>query len=158
MWQPTRSLRTATLLTTSLLVLIVPLCGIPDTAGASERSFVQRLSSQPVSLDPSKSNRTADDQVIWLLYDALTQLSADGTQMEPALAERWEQSADGLTFTFHLRRNVRFHDGSSVDAEAVKISYERQFRPDSPFYSTTPTNAYEGVLKGLVKEIHVWIP
>ena len=158
MWQPTRSLRTATLLTTSLLVLIVPLCGIPDTAGASERSFVQRLSSQPVSLDPSKSNRTADDQVIWLLYDALTQLSADGTQMEPALAERWEQSADGLTFTFRLRRNVRFHDGSPVDAEAVKISYERQFRPGSPFYSATPPNVYEGVLAGLVKEIQVLDP
>ncbi len=139
----------------ALLAFLALLCGIAGPALAAERTFTQRISSQPMSLDPGKSNRILDDQVMWLLYDALTQLSADGTRMEPALAERWEQSADGLTFTFHLRRNVRFHDGAPLDAEAVKISYERQFRPLSPFYSATPANAYEAVLSGLVKEIQV---
>ena len=90
-----------------------------DPALAGEGIFVHRLISDPVSLDPAKSNRIQDDQVMWLLYDALTQLSTDGTKMEPALAERWEQSADGLTYTFSLRKNVRFHDGSFLDAEAV---------------------------------------
>jgi peptide/nickel transport system substrate-binding protein len=75
--------------------------------------------------------------------------------MEPALAERWEQSADGLTYTFTLRRNAMFHDGSPVDAHAVKISYERQFLVGSPFYTATPPNAYERVLSGLVKSIQV---
>ena len=95
---------------------------------------------------------------MWLLYDRLTQLSADGTRMEPALAERWEQSPDGLTYTFTLRRNVLFHDGTPVDAEAVKISYERQFLSGSPFYSATPPNAYERVLTGLVKDVRVLDP
>lgn len=125
---------------------------------AADRPFLQRLSSEPISLDPAKSSRIQDDQVMWLLYDALTQLSADGTTMEPALAERWEQSADGLTYTFTLRRNVRFHDGSLLDAQAVKASYERQFLPGSPFYATSPSNAYESVLSGLVKEIRVLDP
>jgi len=127
-------------------------------APAADRAFIQRLSSEPISLDPAKSNRIQDDQVMWLLYDALTQLSADGTTMEPALAERWEQSADGLTYTFTLRKNVRFHDGSVLDAQAVKVSYERQFLPGSPFYSASPPNAYERVLAGLVKEIQVRDP
>lgn len=128
-------------------------CGAPTVA--ADRVFVQVLASQPISLDPAKSNRIQDDQVMWFLYDALTHLSADGMDMLPALAERWERSADGLTYTFTLRQNVRFHDGSVLDAEAVKASYERQYLPSSPFYISTPPNAYEGVLSGLVKEIRV---
>ncbi len=125
---------------------------------AAEHTFVQYIGSQPVSLDPAKSNYVQDDQVMWLLYDALTQLSADGTQMFPALAERWGVSADGLTYTFTLRKNVRFHDGAPLDAESVKASYERQYLKDSPFYTSTPANAYEGVLSGLVKEVRVLDP
>ena len=125
---------------------------------AAEQTFVQRLSSEPVSLDPAKSNRIQDDQVMWLLYDALTQLSADGTKMEPALAERWEQSPDGLTYTFSLRKNSKFHDGSPVDAEAVKVSYERQYLASSPFYSVSLPNAYERVLAGLIKDIQLLGP
>jgi ABC-type transport system substrate-binding protein len=75
--------------------------------------------------------------------------------MIPALAERWESSPDGLTYTFTLRHNVRFHDGSFLDAEAVKVSYERQFLKGSPFYTATPPNAYEGVLSRLVKSVRV---
>lgn len=139
-----------------LLVLVLVFTAGPGLA--AERPFIQRISSQPISLDPAKSSRIQDDQVKWLLFDALTQLSADGTKMEPGLAERWEQSADGLTYTFTLRRNVRFHDGSVLHAHAVKASYERQFLPGSPFYSASPPNAYEGVLSGLVKEIRVVDP
>jgi len=124
-------------------------------AAAADQGFVQPLPSEPTSLDPAKANNLQADTVMWLLYDRLTQLSADGAKMEPALAERWEQSADGLTYTFTLRRNVVFHDGTPVDADAVKISYERQFLPSSPFYSGTPPNAYERVLQGLIKEIRV---
>jgi peptide/nickel transport system substrate-binding protein len=142
--------------------LVIPLLAVallvgfsPESIIAAERILVQQFPSPPVSLDPAKSNHIQDDQVMWLLYDALAQLSADGTRMLPGLAERWESSADGLTFTFRLRKGVRFHDGSLLDAEAVKASYERQYLPTSPFYVATPPNAYERVLSGLVKEIRV---
>ncbi len=132
--------------------------GTPGVGWAGERVFAQRLISEPDSLDPAKTNRVQADQVMWLLYDGLAQLSADGTRMEPALAERWEQSADGLTYTFTLRRNVRFHDGTPLDAQAVKASYERQFLQGSPYYAASPRNAYEQVLAGLVKEVHALDP
>ena len=119
---------------------------------------MQRLNSEPTSLDPAKTNAVNADQVMWLLYDRLMQLSADATRREPSLAEGWEVSADGLTYTFHLRPNVRFHDGSVLDAQAVKMSYERQFLVGSPFYSATPPNAYERVLSGWVKDIRVLDP
>jgi peptide/nickel transport system substrate-binding protein len=125
---------------------------------AADQTFVQLLPSAPTSLDPAKSSRVDDDRVMWLLYDALTQLSPAGTQMRPALAERWETSPDGLTTTFTLRRNVRFHDGSPLDAEAVRASYERQYLRGSPFYGQSPPNAYEPVLSGWIKEIRVRDP
>ncbi len=135
--------------------LVAWIVGSSAPTTAAERGFVQHLISEPVSLDPAKTGNIQADQVMWLLYDRLTQLSADGARMEPALAERWEQSADGLTYTFALRRHVMFHDGTPFDAHAVKISFERQFLPGSPFYSSTPPNAYERVLSGLVKAIRV---
>ncbi len=134
---------------------LVALTALSGSAAAADRGFFQHLISEPVSLDPAKTGNLQADQVMWLLYDRLTQLSADGTRMEPALAERWEQSADGLTYTFWLRRNVVFHDGTPVDANAVKISYERQFLPGSPFYASTPPNYYERVLSGLIKSVRV---
>ncbi len=136
-----------------IVVLLVALGAAP--CPAAERIFSELIGSPPVSLDPAKSGHIQDDQVMWPLYDALTQLSADGTRMLPALAERWESSADGLTHTFALRRNVRFHDGSLLDAVAVKASYERQYLPGSPFYSSTPPNAYEKVLAGLIQEVRI---
>jgi len=137
------------------LVVIALGLAAPIAARASEHGFTQHLTGEPASLDPAKTNQLEADRVMWLLYDRLAQLSADGTRMEPALAERWEQSADGLTYTFTLRRNVVLHDGSAVDAEAVKISYERQYLQGSPFYAASPRNAYERVLSGLVKSIQV---
>jgi len=101
------------------LALIVALGAAARPACAGERVFVQRLVSEPASLDPAKTSAVQADQVMWLLYDRLAQLSADATRMEPSLAERWEVSPDGLTYTFRLRPNVRFHDGSLLDAQAV---------------------------------------
>jgi peptide/nickel transport system substrate-binding protein len=138
-----------------VLAVVVVCIGLPLAAPAAERGFTQHLTGGPTSLDPAKTNQLEADRVMWLLYDRLVQLSADGTRMEPALAERWEQSADGLTTTFTLRRHAVFHDGSPVDAEAVKISYERQFLTTSPFYVASPPNAYERVLSGLVRSIRV---
>jgi len=146
---------TAGFLSSVVAAVLVLLAG---AGRAADRPFIQRLSSEPISLDPAKSSRIQDDQVMWLLYDALTQLSADSTKMEPALAERWKQSPDGLTYTFTLRKNVRFHDGSTLDAQAVKVSFERQFLPTSPFYSASPPNAYEQILAGLVKQVQVLDP
>ena len=148
----------ARILTCAGVAIVVTVAAWNTMAAAGERGFFQHLISEPVSLDPAKTGNLQADQVMWLLYDRLTQLSVDGSRMEPALAERWEQSADGLTYTFSLRRNVVFHDGTPLDAHAVKISYERQFLPGSPFYSATPPNYYERVLSGLIKNVRVVDP
>lgn len=118
-------------------------------------TFAQSLGGQPTSLDPAKTNRVHDDQVMWSLHDALLHFSPDAKELAPTLAERWQQSPDGLTTTFFLRTGVRFHDDPLLYPEAVKASYERQYLRTSPSYTATPANAYERVIDGFPKEIRV---
>lgn len=80
---------------------------------------------EPPSLDPtSEADGAVDDVTYSNLFEGLTRFAADGT-IVPGLAESWDISADGLTYTFHLHDGVTFHDGSAFDAEDVKFSLER---------------------------------
>jgi peptide/nickel transport system substrate-binding protein len=64
------------------------------------------------------------------VYDTLLYQDSDGSFV-PGLAERWEVSDDGLTYTFYLRKDVSFHDGTVFDAEAVKFSFDRIADPET---------------------------
>ena len=67
-----------------------------------------------------------------LLYDPLVGTTPDTKRStEAGLAEKFEMSPDGLTWTFHLRKGVKFHDGVEVTAKDVKFSIERMMAPDS---------------------------
>ena len=59
-----------------------------------------------------------------IIFDGLIKLD-DGFEPKPHLAESWERSADGLTWTFHLRKGVRFHDGSKLTAEDVAFTFQK---------------------------------
>nr|NIV32048.1 hypothetical protein [Anaerolineae bacterium] len=63
------------------------------------------------------------------VYDTLVYQDLDGSFV-PGLAERWEVSQEGKTYTFHLRRDVTFHDGTRFDAEAVKFNLDRIANPE----------------------------
>jgi peptide/nickel transport system substrate-binding protein len=60
-----------------------------------------------------------------LVYDQLTRPTEDGLNVEPSLASSWDISDGGKTYTFHLRRGVKFHDGSELTAEDVKFCVEQ---------------------------------
>lgn len=65
-----------------------------------------------------------DNLVLSNVYDCLLSLEADGT-LAPALAESYKVSADGLTYTFNLRKNVKFQDGTEMTAEDVKFTFDK---------------------------------
>ena len=52
----------------------------------------------------------------------------------PSLATSWEVSPDGATYTFHLRKGVKFHDGMEFNADAVLYNFERIWKKDAPHY------------------------
>ena len=94
--------------------------------------------AEPQSLDPHAVTATNDFRILVNVYDGLVRF-ADGTlEVEPALAESWEISEDGLTYTFDLREGVTFHDGTPFNAEAVKFNFERMLDEEHPFHNTGP--------------------
>lgn len=88
------------------------------------------LRTEPDTLDPHKTVSEYSARVLTNVLDPLIWQSNDLT-FHPGLAERWEISPDGLTYTFHLRRGLRFHDGEELTAEAVKFSFDRIVDPST---------------------------
>jgi len=86
---------------------------------------------EPPNLDPTAGAAAAIDEVVYAnVFEGLTRFDSSGAVI-PALAESWEISDDGLTYTFHLHTGVTFHDGTTFDAEDVKFSLDRALAPDS---------------------------
>ncbi|MGG4492820.1 ABC transporter substrate-binding protein [Brevibacillus reuszeri] len=82
------------------------------------------LKADPPSMDPNSSTSLYDRQVYASLYDKLFDIDADG-KVVPMLAESYEVTPDGKTYTLKLKQGVKFHDGTDFDAEAVKFNFER---------------------------------
>lgn len=94
--------------------------------------------AEPQSLDPHTVTATNDFRILVNVYDGLVRFKDGTLEVEPALAESWEISDDGKTYTFKLREGVTFHDGSAFDAQAVKFNFDRMLKEDHPFYDTGP--------------------
>ena len=82
----------------------------------------------PRSLDPALSTDVPTGRAVSYVFDGLTQFTPDA-RVEPGLAQRWDVSGDGLTYTFHLRRGVTFHDGSAFTSRNVVRTFERALNP-----------------------------
>jgi len=106
---------------------------LPVTAGAYERVGDRRTlvfsGGQPVPvLVPHVRYDWSTRMMQQAIYDALAKYEGNPARVVPWLAERWETSADGRTWTFHLVGNAKFHNGDPVDAEAVRFSFERALK------------------------------
>ena len=106
-------------------LLIAAALALPGAALAQQTDLTVGLQLEPPNLDPTAGAAGAIDSVVYAnLFEGLTRYAPDGSVV-PALAESWDVSEDGLTYTFHLRPDVRFHDGTAMDAEDVKFSLDR---------------------------------
>ncbi|MCD1146051.1 ABC transporter substrate-binding protein [Kocuria sp. LUK] len=124
-----RGARTAAL--ASALGLVLAGCSAGegvDLAGAGEvdtEGYLEvAIAGEPDQLDPHSTSAYFSFQILENVYDTLVEPDAE-LEMQPALAESWEVSEDQLSWTFHLREGVTFHDGSAFTAEDVVYSYDR---------------------------------
>jgi len=78
-------------------------------------------------MDPGPSGKSESVQNMSLVYNTLVMLDREG-RVIPDLAESWDVSPDYKTYTFRLRKGVKFHDGTPFNAQAVKFSYDRMLR------------------------------
>ena len=82
-------------------------------------SFSMPYPSDPVTWDGLATSRSADTDAIINTYDGLMEYDVEGT-LQPALAESYEVSDDGLTYTFHLRKDVKWTDSQGREVDTVK--------------------------------------
>ena len=100
-------------------------------AGDSPIVFRLRIPGDPPSLDPIHSVDLVSQAVVCKLFDPLVRLDAETGSVVGALAETWEIADSGRTFSFVLRKGVRFHNGRPVTAGDVRYSFERLLDPAS---------------------------
>ncbi|MFH0754792.1 MAG: ABC transporter substrate-binding protein [Candidatus Omnitrophota bacterium] len=82
----------------------------------------------PVVINPILINQGVSSAIFSLVFDALVRVNAGG-DIVPGLASSWDISADGLSYVFHLKKGVRFHDGVELTAEDVKFTYDAMADP-----------------------------
>jgi len=104
---------------------------VAATTALAKDDITVALQLEPPHLDPTSAAAGAIDSVLYTnVFEGLTRFMGDGSVV-PGLAESWEISEDGLTYTFKLREGVTFHDGSAMDAEDVKFTLDRINAEDS---------------------------
>src|ERR1051325_7269738 len=98
-----------------------------ETAHAQAPADVLRIAQieQVTNFDPALMTTQDMGVLIDNVYEGLIGTERDTVKIVPRLAEKWTFAPDGKSLTFTLRKNVKFHDGSVLDAEAVKYSIER---------------------------------
>lgn len=104
-------------------------------AGCAPRSsptttLTYGLTLAPTGIDPHINASAELGIPLSSVYDTLVFQDPQSGEFVPGLAERWEISPDGRTYTFYLRSGVRFHDGTTLDAEAVRANLDRILNPD----------------------------
>ncbi|UWR30108.1 ABC transporter substrate-binding protein [Sulfitobacter sp. W002] len=104
---------------------------VAATSAFAKDDITVAMQLEPPHLDPTSAAAGAIDSVLYTnVFEGLTRFMGDGSVV-PGLAESWEISEDGLTYTFKLREGVTFHDGTTMDAEDVKFTLDRINAEDS---------------------------
>lgn len=120
------------------------------TKSRAQDTIIYAQGADPRGLDPALVDDGESAKIIVNVYEGLLKYNKDSTAVEPSLAESWETSTDGLTYTFHLRKGVKFQDGTDFNAEAVKFNIDRQLPPQ-----VTEEMGYAGFVFGSVKDVEV---
>ncbi|MCL6282390.1 ABC transporter substrate-binding protein [Ruegeria sp. 2012CJ41-6] len=118
--------------------------GLWSSAAYAQSDITIALQLEPPHLDPTSAAAQAIDSVVYTnVFEGLTRFMGDGS-IVPGLAESWEVSEDGKTYTFKLREGVAFHDGAPMSAEDVKFSLDRARAEDS-------ANAQKALFDGIAE-------
>jgi peptide/nickel transport system substrate-binding protein len=97
-------------------------------SGSSSRSLVVGWNQTEPTLDPDTFEGAPGISVIAATYDGLVNVAPVTGKVVPDLATSWSVSSNGLTYTFNLRKGVKFHDGTAVNAAAVEFSVNRAIK------------------------------
>lgn len=107
----------------------IPKYAEPNLNAPKGGTFVRNLGGEPPTVHPIMGTDTYSQRVFDMVMDTLLERKFTDWEWVPRLAEKYEISKDGKTYTFWLRKNATWHDGKPVTAEDVKFSFEAVFEP-----------------------------
>ena len=123
-----------------LSILFAALAG----AANAQTTLVVAIAADPTGLDPEVVLNNTSGFVMATIYDGLVKYKSGTVEVEPGLAESWSISADGLTYTFKLRKGVKFHDGTAFDAPGFVKTINRLSKSDpDTAYNTGPVENFD---------------
>ena len=114
----------------AVTLFVVALVAGTFTMGASSQSkdtFVFATEGDPVLIDGAFVSDGPSLRIIYQIFDTLVRYKPGTGKIQPALAQSWTTSKDGLKWTFKLRTGVKFHDGTAFNARAVCFNFNRQY-------------------------------
>ncbi|MBU4532500.1 MAG: ABC transporter substrate-binding protein [Firmicutes bacterium] len=126
-----RAILAAVLLLSAIALLVKPDGELPMEA---PDSLVYILTAEPATLDPRRISDETPIPVLINVYEGLLRFKPGSSEVEPAIASKYEISGDGRRWTFQIRENLRFHDGTPLDANSVKSCIEQQLNAGSELY------------------------
>ncbi len=112
-----------------LCIALIAVACVPPTP--APRRLVYGLTLAPSGIDPHVNASAELGIPLTSVYDTLIYQDPESGDFVPGLAESWEVSEDGRVYTFHLRRDVTFHDGMPFNAQAVKANLDRVADPET---------------------------
>ena len=105
-------------------------CGGDKAGDASAHITIGIPQDLEETLDPHEAMAAGTREILFNIYEGLVKPDSNG-DLKPAVADEYSVSEDGLTYTFHLRKGVKFHNGKDVTADDVLYSIKRNADPDS---------------------------
>ncbi len=107
-------------------------------------TLIYGAGADPDSLDPANTDSNPGEAVGRMMNNFLVKFDAK-LNLVPDLATSWTQSKDGLTWTFKLRKGVKFHDGTAFNAQVVKYNFDRFLGPEKPLKASLHTPIIQSV-------------
>jgi oligopeptide transport system substrate-binding protein len=133
----------------AMIVLLLPYgCSGPGESVSDNETLVM-FRGGPSTLDPANCADATAASYMVEIFSGLVTLDSN-LEVVPDIAESWDISADGKTYTFHLRDDVYFHDGGKVTADDFKYSIERAADPET---NSRVAEAYIGDIVGVTEKL-----
>jgi len=102
----------------------------PVLAQDQTKQLVIAVGAETTTLDVHNTRANTDENIGWYMFETLVSRNNPKLEVTPSLATDWKISEDGLIWTFNLKKEVLFHDGTPFNAEAVKVTFDRLLNPE----------------------------
>ena len=107
---------------------------VGTVAARADTTLVVSMAADPTGLDPESVENNTSGFVMATIYDSLTAYKPGTVEVAPGLAKSWDITEDGLSYTFHLRTGVKFHDGTPFNAKTYVQDLDRWLNKNDPNY------------------------